>query len=288
MVCAATSRVDACPCGAPAGAFPAWSALDERLTFTAVTAWSMELGTFDERSRTRSLPPGVSTHRATLDLLASWRPSAPWELTLGVAGMFTSAALPGLRAEGISLGDSTFRARWELPSSAPSRPTLALWSTLRAPTGARDEGANGLSSAGLGHWELALGAELRWAVASRWALSVGLELGARAPATHGGVEITPGPRGAALLLAVWRPSDDIALSIGLSAWTEAPAWVAGVADDVPWSYRVGPALGMSAQLSPALRLLASIAVDPPIDGFGARSPANLRASLGLSWAPLRE
>lgn len=281
--------VAACPCGAPSGAFPAWTALDERLTVTALAGYAGEVGSFDDRARAWPLPRDVAAHRVSLDLLAAWRPVAAVELSLGVAAAWSRASQPGVLAEGISLGDSAFRARWELPRSPSAGvPAAALWLGARAPTGERDPRANGLTSVGLGHWEASLGGELSWSFGARWTLSVGVELGARAPAVWNDVEVTPGPRGAALLLAVWRPSERVALSAGVTAWLELSPWVQGVREDPSVSHRVGPTLGVSWQALPALRVLASAGVDPLLDGFGGNATASVRATLGLSWAALRD
>lgn len=279
----------ACPCGAPAGAFPAWTAMDERLTLSLVLGAAAEHGSFDDRGRAWPLPAGVSATRITSDLTVAWRASPAWELTASVAAAWSSVSLPGIAVEGIALGDSALRARWEGPRSLPrGAPMVALWTGVRAPTGDRDPRAQGLTSVGLGHWELSLGGELRWDLAARWTVSVGAELGVRAPARWEGVEMLPGPRGAVLLLAVWRPHDDVALSAGITGWAEVPAWIEGHQDDVPWSYRLGPTAGVIWQVTPALRLLASLGVDPRVDHLGANTSANVRGSLGLSWAALRD
>jgi hypothetical protein len=279
----------ACPCGAPAGAFPAWTALDERVTVTALTGWSREIGSFDARSRALPQPRGVRSDRVTLDLLAAWRAHRSVELALGVAAAWTRTELPGIAAEGFALGDTSLRARWESPVPvSPAAPAVALWGAVRAPTGGRDLRANGLTSVGLGHWELGLGVETRWRFGLRWSLSVGAELGLRAPADVGGTTYTPGPRAAALLSVIGRPTDRLAISLGLSAWLEAAPWLDGVAAEDAVVHRVGPALGLSWQVVDAVRVLGSVSVDALVDGLGANSPANVRATLGLSWAALRD
>lgn len=287
--CTFTTVAAACPCGAPAGAFPAWTAPDERLTFSAMFGASTEHGSFDARGRAWPSPDGVSSHRVTADLIAAWRPAPAWELAASVAGGWSATRLPGLQAESIALGDSALRVRWESPrTTSGAAPEVALWTGLRAPTGDHDARAFGLTAAGLGHWEMSLGGELRWTLSRRWSLSVGAELGARAPARREGVEVTPGPRVAGLLLAVWRPTNPLALSLGVSAWSESPAWIDGQQDDAGWSYRLGPTVGLSWQLARALRLLATVSADPRVDHLGAGASAELRGSLGLSWSPLRD
>lgn len=279
----------ACPCGAPAGAFPAWTAPDERLTLSLVLGAAAEHGSFDHRGGAWPLPAGVSARRLTADLYVAWRPSPAWELTASAAAAWSAVSLPGLSVEGIALGDSALRARWEGPPSLRrGAPRVAVWTGLRAPTGDRDPRAQGLTSVGLGHWELSLGAELRWDLAARWAVSVGAELGVRAPARWDGVEMLPGPRGAALLLAVWRPHEDVAISLGLTGWAEVPAWIEGRQDDVSWSYRLGPTAGVSWQVIPSLRLLAAVGVDSRVDHLGANTAADVRGSLGLSWSARRD
>jgi hypothetical protein len=42
------------------------------------------------------------------------------------------------------------------------------------------------------------------------------------------------------------------------------------------------------QVTPALRLLAALGVDPRVDHLGANTSANVRGSLGFSWAALRD
>lgn len=284
LTLALAAPAGACPCGAPAGAAPAWTTPSERVAVSAVSGWSHELGTYDARGRAWPLPQGVATERATLDLAVAWRALPSLELAASVAGAWTRAAQPGVTREGISLGDSAFRARWEsaVPMS-PARPSVALWVGARAPTGERDTGANALTSAGLGHWVLSLGAEARWRLGARWELSAATELGVRAPATWNGATVTPGPRALLALAAVWRPSTRLALSAAVSAWWEAAPWIHGAQSPDASVYRVGPSVGASWQVADALRALASLSVDPRVDGFGANGSANLRATLGLTW-----
>lgn len=275
----------ACPCGAPAGAAPAWTTVGERIALNVTAGWTHEYGTFDARARARPLPPGVSTERATLDLTAAWRALPSLELSAGLAGAWTRAAQPGTLREGISLGDSTFRARWESPAPrSPARPALALWGAIRAPTGDRDEGVNVLTAVGLGHWELSLGAQARWHLGRAWELSAAAELGLRAPATRGDATVTPGPRALVALAAVWRPSPRLALNASLSAWWEAPMWIRGEQSPDAGAYRVGPGAGASWQVREGLRVMTSVSVDPRVDGLGANGGANLRATLGITAA----
>ncbi|MFO0628575.1 MAG: transporter, partial [Polyangiales bacterium] len=201
LVLSASREARACPCGAPAGAFPAWTALDERLTLSLVLGAHAEHGSFDEHGRAWPLPARVSMHRLLADLTVAWRPAPAWELAASVSAAWSDARQPGLAAEGVALGDTALRARWEGPRS-PRRgvPGAAVWSGVRIPTGDRDPRAQGLTGVGLGHWELSLGGELRWDLAARWSASVGAELGVRAPARWNDVDVTPGPRTAALLL----------------------------------------------------------------------------------------
>lgn len=286
VVALAAPAARACPCGTPAGGIPAWTGPSERVAVSLGVGWVRELGAWDHRARAHANPANVRSDRALFEAAAAWRATPSVELSLAAAAAYTDAALDGVAYHGAALGDLTLRARWDGPFPFSERaPRVSLWSGARIPTGdaATNQLAGAVAGIGLGHVEVPLGVELRWRFGAPWELAVATELGVRLPAERGGATVLPGPRALVAISGVWRPTTRVAVTLGLNAWFELAPWIEG-ASSGEHAYRFGPVAGASVQLVAALRASLSVAVDPPVDGFGANATANARTALAITWS----
>lgn len=280
----ATPAALGCPCGASLGPVAAWTLPSERVAVSSTLGFQTEVGTVDAQGRVWSSPAGVSTHRALLDLAVAWRVVPSIELAAQWSAAYTALTLPGATSAGASPGDVALRARWE--SAAPLRravPQVAAWAALRVPTGGMGDGALAtVTGLGLGAWEPALGAELRWSVSIPVTLLGLTEVGVRVAPLR---EVRPGVRwmvGAAVahqVTARWGWTAALAEVIEGSS-SEGGQWV-----DDSGTRRTLLSLGGSARWSEQLRTMVTVSGDLPAPGLGSNITTQLRAGLTLVWSP---
>jgi hypothetical protein len=263
----------ACPCGPDAGPAAALTRTGDRVALSIGLTWARETGTWDTHTRAWPQPLGARVDHGALDVALALRVGDAWEFSARSSLVARSVAHPGFGNQGLGLGDTFVRARWETPSASTptSTPDVALWAQLRAPSALEGERALAwaLPSSGLGAWELALGTQLRWRVASQVTLALALEAGTRT----GGL----GPRAVAAVAAQWLPTDRTALSATISEVWEVDAQHLGV------FRRTTAAIGGAVQLSTRWRPSALIACDLRFDGLGRDASAWCRASIASTW-----
>lgn len=279
----AASAAGACPCGASLGPVAPWTQAAQQVAVAAGVSWQTELGTVDAQGRAYASPRGVATNRALLDLAAAWRALPSLELAAQWSAAYTAVTLPGASSDGFAAGDVTVRARWE--AAAPLRrvvPQAALWLALRAPTGS--VGASSLATVtglGLGAWEPALGAELRWRVSEPVTLLALTELGVRVAPVG---DVRPGVRWMAGLAAAHQVTARWGWTVALSEVLEGDATERGQTVADTGTRRTLLAVGASARWSDALRTMLSVSGDLPLPGLDRNITSQLRAGVTLVWS----
>ena len=273
----------ACPCGTTLGPVAPWTQAADRVAFASALSWQTEPGTVDARGRAWSSPPGVSTHRVLLDLAAAWRVAPALELAAQWSAAYTAIALPGAASAAASAGDVSVRARWE--SAVPLRraaPQVAAWAALRAPTGSAGAGALAtVTGLGLGAWEPALGAELRWSVSSPVTVMALTEVGVRVAPVG---SVRPGVR--------WVLGGAVAHQVTPRwAWTAALTEVIEGAASEDGQRVAGSAtrrsllaVGASARWADGLRTMLTVSGDLPLPGLASNITTQTRVGVTVIWS----
>lgn len=279
----AGGAAQACPCGAALGPVAPWTLPAERAAVAAGLSWQTELGSVDGRGRAWSNPRGVSTQRAIVELAAAWRVVPAIELAAQWSAAWADVTLPGASTAGSTAGDLGLRVRWE--SAAPLRrvvPQVAAWAGLRVPTGTRGDGSLAtVTGLGLGAWEPALGAELRWSVSTPVTLLALGELGVRV-APLGAVR--PGLRGLVGVAVAHTVTSRVGWTAALTEVVEGESSEAGEAVEGSATRRTLFAVGASVRWSDAWRTMATVGGDLPLAGLESNVTTQLRAGLSLVWS----
>jgi hypothetical protein len=225
----------------------------------------------------------VSTQRAIADLAAAWRVVPSVELAAQWSAAYADVTLPGASTAGFTAGDLGLRARWE--SAAPLRraaPQVAAWAGLRVPTGTRGDGSLAtVTGLGLGAWEPALGAELRWSVSTPVTLLALGELGVRvAPLGR----VRPGVRGMVGLAVAHLVTSRVGWTAALTEVVEGDASEAGRSVEGSGTRRTLFALGASVRWSDAWRTMATVSADLPVGALEANVTTQLRAGVTTVWS----
>jgi hypothetical protein len=279
----AAGAAGACPCGAALGPVAPWTQAAETVAVASAVSVQVEPGTVDLRGRPWSAPSGVATRRVVLDLAAAWRVLPSVELAAQWSAAYTAFTLPGVSGAEAIPGDLALRARWE--SAAPLRrvvPQVAAWAALRAPTGGT--GAAGLATVtglGLGAWEPALGAELRWSVSAPVTVLTLTELGLRvAPigVARPGLRWMLGAAVAHQATARWG------WTAALTEIIEGEAVEGGQPAAGSSTRRTLLALGASVRWTDALRTAVTVSGDLPVPGLERNVTTQLRAGVTVVWS----
>ena len=273
----------ACPCGAALGPVAPWTLPAEQVAFASSLSFQTELGTVDPQGHAWSTPAGVATNRALLDLATAWRVVPSLELAAQWSAAYTALTLPGASSAVASVGDVSLRARWE--AAAPLRrvvPQVAAWAALRMPTGDLGDGSLAtVTGLGLGAWEPALGAELRWSVSTPVTLIALTEVGVRVAPVR---QVVPGVRWTTGLAVAHQVTARFGWTAALSEVVEGEAREAGQWVDGTGTRRTLLAVGLSARWSDSLRTMASVSGDLPVPGVESNVTTQLRAGVTLVWS----
>lgn len=273
----------ACPCGGALGPVAPWTLAADRVAASASLSYQGELGTVDARGRAWSVPPGVATHRALLDLAAAWRVVPSVELAAQWSAAYTDLTLPGASSAAVTAGDLSLRGRWE--SAAPLRrvvPQVAAWVALRLPTG--DSGSGALATVtglGLGAWEPALGAELRWSVSTPVTLIALTEVGVRVAPLG---PVRPGVRWMLGAAVSHQLSSRWGWTAALTEVLEGEATEGGQSVAGSGTRRTLLALGATTQWTDRLRTMMTISGDVPVPGLESNITTQLRAGVTVVWS----
>jgi hypothetical protein len=287
------SRSEACgACRGAGGAGGAFTAADERWNASIVSTGRYEIGTWDWSGRAHREPRDVSSMDASWVVAAAVRVVRPLELAVTAGGGVAWLRAPGLESVSGGATDLTLRARYDLLAEDPShlaRPGIALWNTLRAPTGVTmgqtlGSTAGQIGAFGLGAWELAWGADFRRTFARAWQPFVAIEGAWRAPDHAIMVARSLGPRFSTRAGLTWFIDGIYAVSF-LAEWA-IEADVTLEHRDVPGSWQQRTSLGVagSAHLPSGVRLALAIASDVPVDGLGRNAEATLRATFSIGFS----
>lgn len=279
----APSVATACPCGLSLGPMTPWTRPDDRVAIAGTLSFIPELGTMDAQGRAYSNPAGTATTRLVLDVAAGWRPIPSLEIAAMWSAGYTWNTLPAGDSNMAEAGDASVRVRWEAP--VPLRraiPQVAAWAALRMPTGyATATPSATITGLGLGSWEPALGAELRWHATDTLTLSFVADAGIRAGSF---LAVQPGPRltvAAVISHLFSRRFGWVASAVQSWEW-DASRGGNTVADS--GTRRLTLTAGATAQLADHWRAVASVGGDVPIDGFGANIILRLRAGVTVIWS----
>ncbi len=246
-----------------------------------------ETGTWDVGSVARGEPAGVRTDRVLVDIAVAYRPVPRIELVAQGSASVSLADAPGVHLAGRALGDTFVRARWDVrdPDERLPWPGVGLVFGVRAPTGDVGADASALSDVagtGLGAWELSAGVDLRRSLGSVWMLGVAVEGAARLPDESTGTDRLLGPRVTTALSLMYRPTDDLAVSLSVAEWWEGPTVLGGVNEPDSSLRRTTVSAGLTTRTE-ALRWTAVVAADPGFNGFGTNGVTTLRVGLLAAW-----
>lgn len=288
VLCPVPVYAQAC-CAAASAVSPGRLALHERALLGFQTGVGLGFGSFDAEGHFHTNEQGSSSWDARLTAFGTLAVASRFQVgvTLPVVAAFRESRTSGSEV-GASFGDISLNLRYDMLLNGEHRwlPGVAWIANATFPTGRAAESSEtvlGSDVSGQGAWQLGAGLWLERSF-GEWLVTAAGIVNYRFPRTIAGLESELAPEVSLLGALGYAASTQLGLMASLLVAVEGDARVNGQLAGATERRQIRVTLGSAYNITETLRILGSISLDPPFDGWGANQFASVGGSFTASWS----